>query len=206
VAEFSEDELIRRAKAGDAEAFCQIARAYNRRVHMLALHYCRDAHDAEDLSQEVWLKAFKALHTFRGESTFFTWLRRIMINSFLNYHRAPRLRLVIPAMREVPKDCDALDMVEHLSLADGPNVEVATDRKMLVERVMSALKELTPQQRMIFLLKHQEGLTYVEIAEILGCSVGTIKKSLFRAIGKIREALGVEIVEREFEVYAAGEK
>jgi len=83
----SESDLIQRARAGDAEAFCTLARAYERRLFVLALHYCRDRHDAEDLSQEVWLKAFRALKSFRGESSFYTWLRQITINTFLNHRR-----------------------------------------------------------------------------------------------------------------------
>src|SRR4051812_32744216 len=70
----SEDELIRRAKEGDLEAFCGLTRAYERRVYAVALHYCRRPEDAEDLSQEVWLKAFKSLGGFRRESSFHTWL------------------------------------------------------------------------------------------------------------------------------------
>ena len=83
-----EEELIRRAQGGDLEAFCRLAREYERRVYTLALHYCRDPADAEDLSQEVWLKAFKSLGGFRFESSFHTWLRRITVNTFLNHRRA----------------------------------------------------------------------------------------------------------------------
>jgi RNA polymerase sigma-70 factor (ECF subfamily) len=200
-----EEKLIQRAQGGDTEAFCQLARTYSRRLHTLALHYCRDAHDAEDLSQEVWLKAFKALKTFRGESTFYTWLRRIVINTFLNHQRGPRLRLVHPSRDENDAEIDPLDLVEAYVGNDSFDIETSIDKKILVERIAAALQELTPQQRLIFLLKHSEGLTYAEVADTVGCSVGTVKKSLFRAIGKVRNCLGVESEAARLEAYAAGE-
>src|ERR687894_1236197 len=83
----SDSDLIRRAQAEDLDAFCRLAERYARRIHLLALHYCRNAQDAEDLSQEVWLKAYQALRTFRFDSSFYTWLRRITINAFLNHRR-----------------------------------------------------------------------------------------------------------------------
>ena len=88
----SETELIARARAGDRAAFCALAARYERRVHTLALHFCRDPADAEDLSQEVWLRAFRSLQTFRAESSFYTWLRQIAVNAFLNDRRAAKSR------------------------------------------------------------------------------------------------------------------
>ncbi|HYY96838.1 MAG TPA: sigma-70 family RNA polymerase sigma factor, partial [Pyrinomonadaceae bacterium] len=107
-----EDELIRRAQTGDLEAFCRLAREYERRVYTLALHYCRDPADAEDLSQEVWLKVFKSLGGFRSESSFHTWLRRITVNTFLNHRRAMQLT------REDGRAAIRLESIEEL--ADEP--------------------------------------------------------------------------------------
>ena len=84
----SEEELIRQAQRAESDAFCALAARYERRIHSLAFHYCRASEDAEDLSQEVWLRAYQAIGTFRGESSFYTWLRRITINCFLNHRRA----------------------------------------------------------------------------------------------------------------------
>ena len=70
----SDDDLIKRAQANDLDAFCRLAERYARRIHLLASHYCRNAQDAEDLSQEVWLKAYQAVRTFRSDSSFYTWL------------------------------------------------------------------------------------------------------------------------------------
>ena len=88
----SETDLIRRAQADDTDAFCLLAERYARRIYLLAFHYCHNAQDAEDLSQEAWLKAYKALRSFRSESSFYTWLRRITINAFLNHQRANSFR------------------------------------------------------------------------------------------------------------------
>jgi len=187
----AEHELIRRAQGGDLEAFCRLAKSYERRVYSLALHYCRDAHDAEDLSQEVWLKAFRSLGGFRFQSGFYTWLRQILVNSFLNHRRSETMT------RDSEKTAIRFESIEAAEgaaplplVAEG--VEDEFERRLLVERVTQALGELSPQQRLIFLLKHREGMTCREIAESFGCSTGAIKKSLFRSLLKLRSSLGVE--------------
>lgn len=189
-----EDELIRRAQKGDRDSFCQLAKLYERRIYTLALHYCRDPHDAEDLSQEVWLKAFRAIADFRAEASFHTWLRRITIHAFLNHRRAG---CVVQEHERRPLVIDSLD-----ALANEPANACASHthgsehgfhQKILAGRVLESLRELTPQQRLIFLLKHREGMTYQEIAAELGCSAGSVKKALYRAVLKLRAALGVAV-------------
>jgi len=182
----SEHVLIERAQSGDPDAFCQLTRLYQRRIYWLALHYCRDPHDAEDLSQEVWLKAYRSLSGFKFESSSYTWLRQITINTFLNYKRASMQRLESVTVRTI--DTNEIDDLKSVERFD---VEEAVGNRILIERVMEALGELTSQQRLIFLLKHREGMTYDEISRSLGCSTGTVKKSLFRAVMKLRERLGV---------------
>ena len=179
----SETDLIRRAQADDTDAFCLLAERYTRRIYLLAFHYCRNAQDAEDLSQEAWLKAYRALRTFRYDSSFYTWLRRITINAFLNHQRS-RTALV-----------ESID-VGHESEARATSPETLYN-KVLFESVMSALSELTPSQRLVFLLRHYEGMTYEEIANAMNCSTGTVKKSVSRAIGKLRARLDAEHEEPE---------
>jgi RNA polymerase sigma-70 factor (ECF subfamily) len=191
----SENELIRLAQSGDGEAFCQLARRYERRIFSLALHYCRSAHDAEDLSQEAWLKAYRSLRSFRGESSFYTWVRQITINTFLNYKRRTKM---------LEKEVIATD-AEGLGSTRARSVEESLNDKILVEKVMQALGELTSQQRLIFLLKHREGMTYDEIARSLGCSAGTVKKSLFRAVLKLRERLGISAEADSYAPFVTGE-
>ena len=198
--EQSESELIGRAQAGDAEAFSTLARAYERRLFVLALHHARDRHDAEDLSQEVWLKAFRAIKSFRGESSFYTWLRQIMINTFLNERRTPRYggAQVVELDAWEASRRDAAHNSNSLP-ARSRGLEETVEQQFLVTRVLDALGELTAQQRLIFLLKHHEGMTYEEIAAATGCSTGTTKKALFRAVLKLREQLGVEVEAARYE-------
>jgi RNA polymerase sigma-70 factor (ECF subfamily) len=201
----SEDELIRRAMEGDLEAFCGLARTYERRVYALALHYCRRPEDAEDLSQEVWLRAFRSLGGFRFESSFHTWLCRITVNTFLNHKRSGTV------VREGEKSTVRLDSLEELLEVKpstrglrSDDAEEEIHRRVLTERVMSALGELTEQQRIIFLLKHREGLTCKEVAEATGCSVGSVKKSLFRSLEKLRASFGFAARDAEAETLGAG--
>jgi RNA polymerase sigma-70 factor, ECF subfamily len=185
-----EAELIQQAQAGDQEAFCRLARDYERRIYRLALHYCQNPHDAEDLSQDVWLKAWRAIGQFRGESGFYTWLRQITIHTFLNRQRG--LRMMFAGNKQAIR-LGELVSLEELGLAEPTrSAETELHQQMLAGRVMESLNELTPRERLIFLLKHCEGMTYDEISQACAVSAGTIKKALFRAVQKLRAHLGVE--------------
>jgi RNA polymerase sigma-70 factor (ECF subfamily) len=202
----SENDLIRRAQTGDTEAFCELAKGYQRRLYLLALHYCRQREDAEDLSQEVWLKAFRAIGKFRGESGFYTWLRQIAINAFLNHQREKTVmrgdeRTNIE-WEELETSGDGFALEASLAL-DGEN---GMHQQLLVARVMDALGKLTPQHRLMFLLKHRDGMTYEEISREFGCSTGAIKKSLFRAVVKLRQHLGINVGTTDYAPLAANEK
>ncbi|HEY9282385.1 MAG TPA: sigma-70 family RNA polymerase sigma factor [Pyrinomonadaceae bacterium] len=180
----SEDELVARARGGDAAAFCALAARYERRVYSLALHFCRDRADAEDLSQEVWLRAFRALRQFRGESSFYTWLRRIAANAFLNSRASAQRR---HDLRPAPATDERRAATAGAAAAG--DAAAALDDKLLTGEVWRALGELPRQQRLVFLLKHQEGMTYEEIARALDCSPGTAKKAVFRAVTRLRSRL-----------------
>ena len=197
-----EDKLIDRARDGDADAFCLLAERYERRIYSLAFHYCHNRHDAEDLSQEVWLKVYQALPTFRGESTFYTWLRKITINCFLNYRRSRAFQ----SPGEMADKLFQIDSVEGGHQLPNPaNSETTLHNRIMFERVTQALSELTAQQRLIFLLKHHEGMTYEEIAKAVGCSTGTAKKSVWRAIAKLRQHLDVKVPETDCVPCTAGQ-
>jgi RNA polymerase sigma-70 factor, ECF subfamily len=180
----SDSDLIRRAQANDLDAFCLLAERYARRIHLLALHYCRNAQDAEDLSQEVWLKAYQALASFRSDSSFYTWLRRITINAFLNHRRSGFFRRRGQTTVVQLLQIDADEVLESQS-ASPENIY----NKLLLENVGKALAELTPSQRLAFLLRHYEGMSYEEIATAMNCSTGTVKKGVWRAIAKLRAKL-----------------
>jgi RNA polymerase sigma-70 factor (ECF subfamily) len=193
----NESQLIKSAQAGDREAFSSLAEKFERRIYTLAFYYTRDPHDAEDLAQEVWLKAYGALRSFRGESSFYTWLRQITVNTFLNSRRGETLRRSSSSNDRPPTfELDAAaaataEEMDNLFTGCAERVEDVYQRRILVEKVFRALGELTPQQRLIFLLKHREGMTYEEISKVLDCSTGTIKKALFRAVMKLRQQLGI---------------
>jgi RNA polymerase sigma-70 factor (ECF subfamily) len=190
----SEAELIQRAQAGDAEAFSELAGRYERRIYSLALHYSHDTQDAEDLSQEAWLRAFRAINTFKGESGFYTWIRKITINCFLNHQRAPFARLR-----------SLLSQGDEYSPPAPQNLEHSLHDRILLQKVMGALGQLTPRQRLIFVLKHQEGMTYEEIGKLVGCSTGTAKKAVARALVKLREQLQLNVDTNECVPCAAGQ-
>ncbi len=173
------------------DAFCLLAQRFERRIYSLALHYCHNHQDAEDLSQEVWLKSYQALKTFRGESTFYTWLRKITINCFLNHQRARSFRW--RGQTTGIRLCDEAAIESNERLTPVADSENALLNRIMIEKVMQALSELSSQQRLIFLLKHHEGMTYEEIAKAVGCSTGTAKKSMSRAVIKLRERLNVDV-------------
>ena len=191
----SDSDLVRRAQAEDIDAFCLLAERYARRIHLLALHYCRHAQDAEDLSQEVWLKAYQALGSFRLESSFYTWLRRITINSFLNHRRSSFFRRQgqTTTVQLVQIDSEAPESFFESRSTSPENIY----NKLLFENVVTALAELTPAQRLSFLLRHYEGMSYDEIANEMNCSSGTVKKGVSRAIGKLRARLSPDAEEPE---------
>jgi RNA polymerase sigma-70 factor (ECF subfamily) len=169
----AETELIAKAKKGDVDAFCLLVSSHKRAMHALALRFCGNHHDAEDLAQEVFLNAYRAIDRFRGDSSFHTWLRRIMVNSFLSHKR----RKVLPQSADV---------------TEGPGFAIAgSDRtafnNVMVQQVLRRLEAVSARQRLMFVMKHQEGLTCEEIAEYFGTSVGTVKKTLFRVVEKLRD-------------------
>ncbi len=194
----SEESLIKLAQQGSSEAFCQLAHSYQYRIYSLALHYTQHRHDAEDLSQEVWLKAYRAIASFRAQSSFYTWLRQIMINTFLNYQR--NKMVMVDGEQKGVRVMQLSTATENLGILfeDRWQGEKVLYHRALVEKVMTGLSQLSPQERLIFLLKHREGMTGEEIAQCCDISIGTVKKALFRAVNKLREYLGVKATTGEY--------
>ena len=167
-----EAELIARVQRGDSEAFCVVATHHHRSLYLLALKYSGNHHDAEDLVQEVFLSAYRAIRSFRGESTFHTWLRRIMVNAFLSHKRR--------------KELPPADVTEGAGFPAAGADRIAFNN-VVVQQILQRLDEIPARQKLMFIMKHQEGLTCEEIADNFGTSVGTVKKTLFRVVDKLRK-------------------
>lgn len=174
---------MRRAQAGDPDAFCRLVGLHQRRLKILALCLFRSRSDAEDFSQEVWLRAWRRIGQYREGCSFYTWVRRILINLFLNERRS-RLR---------HPECQWAECQAEWDARQAGSGEPGIYTSVLASEVADALQELPERHRLMFLLKHREGLTYEEIAELFDCSAGTVKKTLFRTIEKLRERLGCTI-------------
>jgi RNA polymerase sigma-70 factor, ECF subfamily len=178
-----EAELIARAQTGDVEAFCALAANHQRSLYLLALKYSGNHHDAEDLTQEVMMNAYKAIQQFRGLSSFHTWLARIMVNSFLNQKRKSD-PLTSPQRQDTTEE--AFEATFY-SARTRHHSEGTVHSRLLMQQVLELLRSVPERQRLMFLMKHQEGMTCEEIARTMGTSVGTVKKTLFRVVDRLRQ-------------------
>ncbi len=177
-----DSDVVKRAQQGDSDAFAALFHAHKARIYSVCLRMTNNAAEAEDLTQDAFLQVFRKIATFRGDSAFSTWLHRIAVNTVLMHFRKKSLCQV------------SLD--EPFSNGDGAKIrrEYGTKDNRLagcVDRVAlaSAIKELPPGYRTIFLLHEVEGYEHQEIAEMLGCSVGNSKSQLHKAKLRIREFL-----------------
>jgi RNA polymerase sigma-70 factor (ECF subfamily) len=174
-----EAALVRRAKAGEAEAFGALVLAHQQFVYNLAWRALGNEQEAEDLAQEAFVRAWLALPNFRGQSQFRTWLYRIVTN--LCYNRLPRLR----------RDLSALGVSEAADLPDTPDTNPAAGAEAAERRAFlhRAIDDLPEGYRMLVMLRFQQELPYEEIAAIMSLPLGTVKTGLFRARARLRQAL-----------------
>ncbi len=185
----TEIDLIREAQAGSRAAFDTLVRQYEHQVLRLALHLTGSEQDAEDIYQEAFLKAYRYLGNFRFECSFYTWIYRIVTNLCLDQLRRRKTR------REestVMTDAHGEEMDMMTSISDDrafSNPDRELNRKLLGERIRQALEKLTPRERMVFELKHYQGLRLRTIGEMLHTTEETAKNTLFRATKKLRGQL-----------------
>jgi RNA polymerase sigma-70 factor (ECF subfamily) len=178
-------ELVKRVQKGDRRAFDLLVMRYQQRLMGLVMRYVKDHAEALDVTQEAFIKAYRALPGFRGDSAFYTWLYRIAVNTAKNH-------LVAEGRRTTAADMDA-EVAERLD-ESGRLRELSTPEDYLCEREMAAvirdaIQALPEDLRTALTLREMEGLTYDEIAEVMGCPIGTVRSRIFRA----REAVDARI-------------
>ncbi len=184
-----ETVLIRAAQNGDQDAFEQLVRAYDRSVLRLALNLLRSTEDAHDVYQETFLRVFRNLHLFRFDCTFHTWLYRIVTNLCLDHLRKRKVRREeagVVETEEGPRD--RMDIVQDDRAQGDPQRNLMN--RQLGERIETVLRQLTAKERMVFELRHYQGLRLRAIGEVLGTTEEAAKTCLFRATQKMRVALG----------------
>src|SRR5207245_4613361 len=187
-ADVSELDVVRRCQAGDTEAFDELVTRYRTRVFSMIYNMVHSEQDAWDLAQDSFLKAWKSIKRFRGRSSFYTWIYRIVMNVTIDWLRkkqvkgagaefndAIQLREIEPASRTSPK----ADPLPHERM----------ERSEIRERIDNAIAQISPEHRAVILMKEIEEMQYHEIAEALGCSIGTVMSRLFYARKKLQNLL-----------------
>jgi len=187
-APLDEAGLIRAAQGGDGDAFERLVRAYDQSVLRIAMNLLRSPDEARDVYQEAFLKIFRNLRQFRFDCSFHTWLYRVVTNVCFDHLRRRKVRKEESTVVETPDGLvDQVTQIEEGGAAANP--ERQTWNRELSAGITAALEELTPRERMVFELRHYEGLRLRAIGEILGTSEEAAKNCLFRATQKMRNRL-----------------
>jgi len=185
----TENELIREAQQGSRPAFDALVRQYDSAVLRLALHLTGSEQDAQDVHQEAFLKAYRYLGNFRFECSFYTWLYRIVTNLCLDHLRRRKSRREDQAVM-IDSSGEQIDLLSNVSDDRSmANPDRELERKFLGEKIKAALDTLTPRERMVFELKHYQGLKLRTIGEMLNTTEETAKNTLFRETKKLRTNL-----------------
>jgi len=181
--------LVERVKNGDTRAFELLVIKYQRRIERLIARMVRDVDLVQDIAQETFIRAYRAMPQFRGESAFYTWLYRIAVNTakkaLMDMKRDP---LVLEASRSQGEDGEETSRAEN-ELTDGETPEALLASKQIAIAVNTAIEALSEDLRQAITLREIEGLTYEEIAEMMNCPIGTVRSRIFRA----REAIATRL-------------
>jgi RNA polymerase sigma-70 factor (ECF subfamily) len=180
-----DQELVKRVQAGDKKAFDLLVRKYQHKLVKLITRYVHDPVEALDVAQEAFIKAYRALPNFRGESSFYTWLYRIGINTAKNH-------LVAQGRRPPESDIDAQDAEQYdfeSRLKDQETPEGIIERDEVERTIFEAIDALPEDLRTAITLRELEGLSYEEIAQAMDCPVGTVRSRIFRARDAIDKRL-----------------
>lgn len=181
-----DQQLVERVQRGDKQAFDLLVSKYQRKLGRLVSRFIRDPAEAEDVTQDAFIKAYRALPSFRGESAFYTWLYRIGINTAKNHLLANKRR----APTSTPFDTEEAETFEEAGLlheVSTPENELMS--KQVVDVVQASLQQLPEDLRSALTLREIEGLSYEEIASVMNCPVGTVRSRIFRAREAVAENL-----------------
>jgi RNA polymerase sigma-70 factor (ECF subfamily) len=180
----NEAQLIQRLQAGEISAFRELVEAHKQRVFALAYDLTGNVQDAEDLSQEAFIKVYRGIGSFRGEAKLSSWLYRIVVNVALNRRRKKAV-----SEMELREDFEGDELHAPHVAADESNPERATQAAFMRRDLRRALEKLSEQQRTIFVLRHDHDLPLQQIGTMLKISEGTVKSQLFRALRKLQQHL-----------------
>ena len=183
----TDQQLVQRAQRGDLRAFDLLVLKYQGRIAALVSRYVSDAGEVEDVTQEAFIKAYRALGKFRGDSAFYTWLYRIAANAAKNHLVANGRR---PGADATIEDAEGFD--EGGMLSESASPEALAMGGELAEVIESALNALPDELKAALMLREFDGLSYDDIADVLGCPVGTVRSRIFRA----REAIDQRVKEQ----------
>ncbi len=181
-----DQQLVERVQRGDKAAFDLLVVKYQRKIFRLLSRLIRDAGEIEDVAQEAFIKAYRALPNFRGDSAFYTWLYRIAINTAKNYLVSQGRRAPTSTPADI-EDAETFDDGDQLRDLNTPDSMLVT--KQVGEAVNRAIDQLPEDLRTAIVLRELEGLSYEEIAESMQCPIGTVRSRIFRA----REAIALEL-------------
>ncbi|MGE5162275.1 MAG: RNA polymerase sigma factor RpoE [Betaproteobacteria bacterium] len=181
-----DQQLVERVQRGDKAAFDLLVSKYQRKIFRLLSRLIRDQAELEDVAQEAFIKAYRALPNFRGDSAFYTWLYRIAINTAKN-HLVSRGRRAPTTTEADIEEAETFDDGDHLRDLNTPESMLVT--KQVGEAVNRAIDQLPEDLRTAIVLREIEGLSYEEIAESMNCPIGTVRSRIFRA----REAIAQEL-------------
>ncbi len=180
-----DQELVQRVQRGDKRAFDLLVLKYQHKIIHLVNRYIKDAAEAEDVAQDTFIKAYRALADFRGESAFYTWLYRIAINTAKNY-LLTRARRNYDLEVEV-QDAEQVENAPQLKDYDTPDGHLLSEE--IYAAVQDTIESLPDEMRVAIMLREYEGLSYEEIATAMDCPIGTVRSRIFRAREAIDEKL-----------------
>ena len=186
--QLNDTDLIVRAQKGDESAFEELVYRYDRNVLSITIKYANNEDDAKDLYQEVFIRVYRGLKNFRFQSEFSTWLFRITTNVCLTYKSKSKEHLKVSIDKDFDDEENEFSLTKEL-VYDGSSPEEISSGADLGEMIKAAVESLSSKQKMTFVLKHYEGYKIREIAEMLNCKEGTVKKYLFDAIKNLRKKL-----------------